>query len=640
VAYRSDAMLGLSYKYRVLSVLLTCRRASALSSSSIRFAAAPSTGGGTTPKHTRKSFNLGGSRKDMVTFRDHKDSHSLELAPRAETSTHQVVEALNVYRAVLNIPVGGPVVIPKSFIVPRDSAAWPQKLWGMRLGRAVQNVLHRGDLSKFDKEFGGLAISDARETSARKAIEAIKTYRAVHNIPEGRPVVIPRNFVVPHDSSDWPQELWGKKLGHASTNILHNGAFREYKEEFSALGLSAQNELAAQRAIKAIKTFRTVHKIAAGNPLVIPNRYIVPQDSPDWPQELWGMRLGQTAISILHNGAFMESTQEFNALGLSARKETLALQAIKAIKTYRALHKIPEGRPVVIPSDFVVPQHSPEWPQELWGKKLGSTAHHIVQRGDFSEFKREISALGLGARNEVSSQRTIEGIRTYRAVHNIPEGSPAVIPAAFVVPHDSSEWPQALWGMKLGSAASQILHCGRFSKFENEFSALGLSPKMETIAQQFVAAIRTYRAVHNIPEGSPVVVPQAYVVPEDSPEWPQELWGMKLGSVVTFFFASDYYQECRAELMKLGLAQRYGSLKERARKFLLAIETYRKVFKVAEGSQVFVRSGFVVPHGSPDWPQELWGMRLGTRVSHYIHDNAYAEYTEQFRALGLYRKWE
>jgi hypothetical protein len=489
-------------------------------------------------------------------------------------------------------------------------------------------------------EHRNLELLACKKTTAQQIIEALKTYRAVHNIPAGSPVAIPDRFVVPHDSSDWPQELWGMKLGRAATYILHRGAYRKYKGAFSALGLSSKHELTARQVVDAIKTYKTVHNIAAGSPVVIPVLFIVPQGSSEWPQELWGMRLGQITLGILRAGTFRKYKQVFSALGLAGYRDESARQAIEAIKTYRAVHNIPEGSPVVIPQAYVVPHGTAEWPQELWGMKLGWTACKILQKGIFSKFANEFSALGLSAHHEFAAEQVIAAVRAYRAVHNIPEGSPVVIPQAYVVPHGTAEWPQELWGLKLGRTACEILQKGIFSKFANEFSALGLSAHNEFAAEQLIAAVRAYRAVHNIPEGSPVVIPTRFVVPHDSSDWPQELWGKRLGGAVMQYHAGRCYQECRDEFKKLGLAQKYGSLKERARKFLLAIETYRKVFKIAEGSQVFVRKSFVVPHGSPDWPQELWDMKLGIKVSGYVNRNTYPEYTEQFRALGLYRKWE
>jgi hypothetical protein len=406
-----------------------------------------------------------------------------------------------------------------------------------------------------------LELLACKKTTAQQIIEALKTYRAVHNIRAGSPVAIPRRFVVPHDSSDWPQELWGMKLGRAATDILHRGAYRKYKGAFSALGLSAKHELTARQVVDAIKTYKTVHNIAPGSPVVIPVLFIVPQDSSEWPQELWGMRLGQITLAILRAGTFRKYKQVFSALGLAGYRDESARQAIEAIKTYRAVHNIPEGSPVVIPQAYVVPHGTAEWPQELWGVKLGRTACEILQKGIFSKFANEISALGLSARNEFAAEQLIAAVRAYRAVHNIPEGSPVVIPTSFTVPHDSSDWPQVLWGKKLGWA---VMHC----------------------------------------------------------------------------HAGRCYQECRAELKKLGLAQKYGSIKDRARKLLLAIETYRKVFNVPDGRRLFVPQKYVVPHDSPDWPQELWGLKLGIKVSDYVNRNTYPEYTEQFRALGLYRKWE
>jgi hypothetical protein len=548
-----------------------------------------------------------------------------------------VLSAIKTYKLLHNIPEGSPVTIPKAFVVPHDSPNWPQELWGMKLGQTVGNKLRQRAFSKLEPEFTAVGLSTKRETSARKAIEAIRAYRVVHNIPDGSPVSVPYAFVVPPGNSNWPRDLWGMKLGGVAQGVVNCGAFKEYKEEFSALGLSAQRELAPQQAIKAIKVYRAVHNIAPGSPVIIPYSFIVPQNEPGWPQELWGMRLGYIASNILHCGGYSKYRQEFNALGLSAKNETAALQAINAIKTYRALHNIPEGRPVVIPYDFSVPQHSPEWPQELWGLKLGQTATCILHDGAFTEYRQEFNALGLSAKNETSALQAIEAIKTYRAVHKIPEGRPVVIPLNFVVPQHSPDWPPELWGLRLGQTAQTIVHRGFFCKFEGEFNVLGLAGYRDESARQAIEAIKTYRAVHNIPEGSPVMIPQAYVVPDGSPEWPQELWGLKLGSLVNCILNHDRFRECRDEFKKLGLVPRYGSIETRARQFLLAVDTYRKVFNVPDGRRLFVRRSFVVPHGSPDWPQELWDMKLGNKVLDYVYQNSFSEYTEQFRALGLYR---
>jgi hypothetical protein len=83
-----------------------------------------------------------------------------------------------------------------------------------------------------------------------------------------------------------------------------------------------------------------------------------------------------------------------------------------------------------------------------------------------------------------------------------------------------------------------------------------------------------------------------------------------------------------------------GASKPERDSFFLAVDTYRKVFNVPDGRRLFVRRSFVVPHGRPDWPQELWDMKLGYKVLDYVYQNSFSEYTEQFRALGLYRKWE
>jgi hypothetical protein len=576
------------------------------------------------------------------------------LTTRNEWAAQQLIDAIRTYRKVHNIADGDTVNISRSFVVPRDDSDWPRQLWGLKLGWRVQGILYHGNYIKYRAEFDRLGLTGKLgpvDDRAQQLMLAIKTYKLVHRIPEDSPVAIPIKFVVPHDSPDWPQELWGLKLGEKACNILH-GYYAEYQDEFDALGLTSKlgpTDLRAQRIIQAVKTYKRLHAIPDGGGVAIPGNFVVPHDSSEWPQELWGMKLGAVTCGILHSGFYEEYRDRFDELGLSAKYPSIedrVRDILLALKTYKRVHGIPDGGQVMIPVSFVVPHDSPDWPQELWGLKLGSRTNCILHHGDYAQYRGEFDALGLTTKLgpiDDRAQRIILALKTYKSVNNIPENSSLAVPTNFVVPRDNADWPQELWGMRLGETARSILVEDTYSEYRQEFDRLGLAFKYGTVddrLRNMILAVKTYKRVHAIPDGDKVVIPIKFVVPTDSSAWPQELWGMKLGCIVGGIFNGGHFREHRNKLQELGVCPRLGSWEERVRKFLLAVETYRKVRRIPPDRQVFVPYYYIVPHGSPDWPQELWDMKLGTKVADYVNRNSYPDYTEQFRAMGLYRKWE
>jgi hypothetical protein len=412
-------------------------------------------------------------------------------------------------------------------------------------------------------------------------------------------------------------------------------AFRGFSNESSQM----------QLIIAAVKSYKVVNNMPNESSVYIPRTFVVPNDCPKWPPSLWGLKLGAKIKGILRKDFHREHRKKFKQIGLTPRNEWAAQQVIEAFKTYRKVHNIADGDTVYIPRSFVVPRDDSDWPRQLWGLKLGVKAQGILHSGHFIKYRAEFDRLGLTEKLgpvDDRAQQLMLAIKTYKLVYRISEGSPVAIPLSFVVPHDSPDWPQELWGLKLGEKVDNILQ-GHYAEYQDEFDALGLTAKFGPVddrAQRIIQAVKTYKRVHGIPDGGKVVIPVSFVVPHDSIEWPQELWGLKLGDIARNILGRECFREYWGEFQMLGLSRKLGSLEERARQFLWAVETYRKVRRIPPDRQVFVPYYYIVPHGSPDWPQELWGVKLGEKIKNYHHGNTFPDYTEQFRALGLYRKWE
>jgi hypothetical protein len=93
--------------------------------------------------------------------------------------------------------------------------------------------------------------------------------------------------------------------------------------------------------------------------------FVVPK-SDDWPEDLWGLKLGEEG----HSRLLMTDTSQYELVS-------------RACKKHKELH----GRDTPIPLDFVVPSSDTKWPEEMWGMELG-------KMNNTSYWEKEYPALG------------------------------------------------------------------------------------------------------------------------------------------------------------------------------------------------------------------------------------------------------
>jgi hypothetical protein len=62
---------------------------------------------------------------------------------------------------------------------------------------------------------------------------ALETYLHLHG--DSR---IPGDFIVPYESSDWPEELWDMELGTAVGKMRYTGHFKRHRPEWRRWALT------------------------------------------------------------------------------------------------------------------------------------------------------------------------------------------------------------------------------------------------------------------------------------------------------------------------------------------------------------------------------------------------------------------
>jgi hypothetical protein len=194
-------------------------------------------------------MNLGNILDNIRNLDQHETIHEdlIELGVNLELqhASHdfeRVFKALSDYKAV-----HGDVVVPQSFVVPRD-AAYSKNTWGLKLGRNLQCIRVRGDYSEHRDRLKALGVNfEVKKIDVRGfdvIYSALEAYKAVHC-----DLLVPQKFVVPQDDANYPPETWGMKLGRNVSTVRNNGTYSEHRVKLEELGFVFKNVI---RSVKEI----------------------------------------------------------------------------------------------------------------------------------------------------------------------------------------------------------------------------------------------------------------------------------------------------------------------------------------------------------------------------------------------------
>lgn len=218
----------------------------------------------------------------------------------------------------------GDLKVPSRFIVP-SLPPWPEKAWGMKLGIKVSAIRATGkhiqNNEKRRKLLDGLGFLWRLRTTASaeeemdgvtfdQIYEALLTYRKEH--PTGSTLHIPPNFIVP-DCDPWPQSTRGLPLGKTIVSMRSKSFLKANpgaEQKLINLGLELETKSATSDSrfdivFDALKRYKEIF-----GDLLVPQPFFVPEDSPEWPERTWGLRLGARVNAIRSQGTFVNTNPE------------------------------------------------------------------------------------------------------------------------------------------------------------------------------------------------------------------------------------------------------------------------------------------------------------------------------------------
>jgi hypothetical protein len=75
-------------------------------------------------------------------------------------------------------------------------------------------------------------VWDPMGDSADNLILALEAYRKKY-----KNLNVPKTFIVPSDTPDFPQDTWGMKLGLKTGNLIYRGDYERHRSRFEELGI-------------------------------------------------------------------------------------------------------------------------------------------------------------------------------------------------------------------------------------------------------------------------------------------------------------------------------------------------------------------------------------------------------------------
>ncbi|GLD92780.1 hypothetical protein PINS_up001359 [Pythium insidiosum] len=500
------------------------------------------------------------------------------------------------------------------------------------------------------------AASPATVKRQKELAQLVEAVQLFHD-REGH-FAVPINFAVPSSSRSataWPTELRGFSLGvkiHKLMQLVANDkapkGSQQHIAALEAMGFPVSNwrqYLFNTVLLPALRHYQRRH-----DNLFVPQKFVVPADGSDdddndnvaseWPRPTWGYPLGLQVAKLRRDQDLLSAAQvdALNGIGFvwSVRDAKWHEYFMPGLRLFKEIHGHAD-----VPLAFVIPNDDdPDaavWPKHLRGYHLGRHVY-MVRSGKYAKYveqaRPELDALGFAF--DVSDslwQYTIfPALEIFSQVYGHCD-----VPQDFIVPAEDP-WPESAYGWRLGHTVRSIRHQGIYEEqvrsARKELERIGFvwnaGDRVEATLRRIVLpAMRAYQTLHG-----DILVSTDFVVPRDSPGWPTQARGFRLGHWITRVRAGqiDLPKVLKQELDALGFVWRFND--ERWKNVLLPAF---RVYAELHGSCRGMSTKFHVPH-EPPYPKQCWGVNLGGAMWHIKNGDTYVNdplKERELKRLGL-----
>lgn len=410
----------------------------------------------------------------------------------------------------------------------------------------------------------------------------------------------------------WPAELWGEDLGAIATAIRSNeAAYRPILPTLRSIGFLFPRKTGRGHSnstshgghrYEGIEDVLAAYKEIHGN-LQIPQRYVIPDEDDRYPEAYRGRSLGSICHNIRYNQLYRDQKEDLIALGYeeferksdrmsssltihttthtnttnttttpsyptSSRNGRGNFEDCKAaLLVYKSLY----GH-LFVPYDYLIPKDETHYAETYRGRALGSIVRNIIYNNQYKDYREELAALGIEYNKVVYKEQC----KIQQGIHVRVEQEQARLQALMggstgagaggnflslpAVPTTSSS-----------SSSSQIIMTGgggggpggggpggvpgKSSKGPgrppNTAVTGGGTPTTRATFPEVYEGLKCYKRVVG-----DLRIPQKFVVPRHSPDWPKSLAGLKLGTILQNIRYNKTFAKNEQEIRALGITRK------------------------------------------------------------------------------------
>lgn len=136
-------------------------------------------------------------------------------------------------------------------------------------------------------------------------ITVILEYKVIHG-----DLYVHSSYIVPADDTRFSKSSYGLKLGNLVRSIRNSNYYKEYKEELLVMGFDYNKQM---RDFEMVRTALLAYK-SINNDLLVPLDFVIPSNDPQYPQEVWGMKLGFAVSGIRTIDSYAKHKEELLAI--------------------------------------------------------------------------------------------------------------------------------------------------------------------------------------------------------------------------------------------------------------------------------------------------------------------------------------
>ena len=126
-----------------------------------------------------------------------------------------------------------------------------------------------------------------------------------------------------------------------------------------------------------------------------------------------------------------------------------------------------------------------------------------------------------------------------------------LVPVQFRIPYEDGKWPAETFGMKLGYVTRSVRSGKCYTDMRGDLSLIGFdfTPQFRGPYGYEAAkvALLNYKELYG-----DMLVKTKFIIPDEDDEWPCDLWGMKLGQLVSSIRRGKSYVYMKDDLKSIG----------------------------------------------------------------------------------------